>query len=139
MSTTAAQKIISLADMIDCGTRAADYTANVALTAAASINSERPEPAAFTLPVTGWIEDQNETTSPYVHYYDFAVQGLTTAYMAEGVIDRVSGAAARACGLCEEAETLAGAIRFRAVSVPASAITGTYWLRAIKENLNAGG
>lgn len=130
----AAKKIVDLDDLASCGQRSADYTASVALSAARSINNDRPNPASFTLPVTGWAQDAEET-SGYIYYYDFAVNGLTTAYMAEGIIDRASGDAARGCGLCEEAETLEGKIRFRARSAPGSAITGVYWLRTIKENL----
>ena len=134
MSTTAEQTLISLADLTECGTRAAGYTAAVALAAARNINNERPDPTAFTLPATGWTLDANET-SPYVYYYDLPVSGVTTATMAEGLIDRGSGTTARDCGLCEEAETVSGGIRFRARSAPANAITGVYWLRAIKETL----
>lgn len=99
----------------------------------AAIN-DFPLVTAFSLPVNAeaWTLDNNET-SDYKYYHDVTAEGVTVYDVAIVNISRASFQAARLCGLCPQNETLAGAIRIRAKSVPTSAITAEYYVCPGKE------
>ena len=84
-----------------------------------------PAPVSFTLTTTGWTQDSGDTTG-YGYHYDLTAVGITAQNTVIAVIAPASQGTAAACGLCLVSETLSGAIRFRAASVPTAAITGTY-------------
>lgn len=126
------QAVTDLTHYESGATRAKVYTddeiTSLAGIVVGAINEERPSPATFTLPASGWALDSNEA-SIYVYYYDLAVAGVTADDIPHAAIERAGMAAAEACGLCPSIETINGAVRFRAAKVPASAIAGYYWIQ----------
>ncbi|MBQ9526255.1 MAG: hypothetical protein IJR68_01480 [Fretibacterium sp.] len=89
---------------------------------------DRPDPAAFTLPASGWTADA--TVSGYHYHYDLAAAGVTANHCVVAILAPGSQGTAAACGLCPTigAHVVEGAgkIRFWAISAPESAMTGTY-------------
>ncbi len=126
-------QITELEHLEACARRSSDYTAQVAGTAAAALRSidaaklNKPENTSAVLPVTGWQKDANDT-SGYPYYYDFAVNGVTANDIAHVNIPYSSQAAASECGICPSNSTIAGFIRFYAMSVPTQAISISYWI-----------
>ena len=66
-------------------------------------------------------------------YYDFTAAGVTAADDVRVFLDPASVSAAVACGLCPTVETQDGKLRFRALQVPASAISVKYRIQEGKE------
>lgn len=79
--------------------------------------------AALSIPATGW---KSSTSGPYKVYRDVSAASVTAADSVQVALAAGSMEAASACGLCPTVETLAGALRFRAVSAPKSALSGEY-------------
>ncbi len=84
-------------------------------------------PVSFTLPITGWVLDNNET-SVWKYYYDLSAAGITAADIVQVVFTRTSLATAQECGMCINNESFAGIVRLRAEKVPTAAISGEYWI-----------
>jgi len=84
----------------------------------------------FTIPADGWEQDH---TADYPMYYDLKAPGVTVLDHAAVTISPTSVRTTADCGLCPACETLAGKIRFRAVSIPTVAMIGEYWLQKGKE------
>lgn len=99
----------------------------------AAIN-DFPLVTAFSIPADSeeWTLDDSET-SDYKYYHDVTVADLTAYDIAIVTISRNSFQTARLCGLCQQNETLAGAIRIRARSVPTSNIAAEYYVCPGKE------
>lgn len=76
----------------------------------------------ITIPTSGWTEEQ---TGGLALYYDVEAN-ITSADSVNVVLDVDAFAEAQACGLCPTVETYDGYMRFRAVSVPETEITGHY-------------
>ena len=76
----------------------------------------------ITIPTTGWQESASGqyTVSLDIPAEITAGDGVDIVLSAEGL------QAAQDCGLCPTVETLPGALRFRARSVPISSMTGEY-------------
>lgn len=92
-----------------------------------------------TIPAEGWAMDEGDEdagaadSSSYPYYYDIPAAGVSALDRADVTITASSCDAATACGLCPASETLAGAIRLRAVTPPTEAMTAEYWLHSGKE------
>lgn len=89
------------------------------------IKADKPTATAYTVPVSGWKSD---STSGYPNYYDIKVSGVTAKDRAEITIKYDSLDAAKVCGLCPTNETIAGAIRIRAVNIPTATMSVEYWI-----------
>lgn len=87
--------------------------------------ADKPTAVSCTIQTTGWKSD---STKDYPQFYDIAVNGLTSQDRAEVTLTLSSLEIAANCGMCRNCETMAGKIRLRAVSVPASDITAEYWI-----------
>lgn len=90
-----------------------------------ALKADKPTAVSFSIPASGW---QNDGTANYPYYYDLPVSGVTAADHATVTIALDGIDTAAACGLCATNETIAGAIRLRAASVPVAAIQAEYWL-----------
>ena len=96
--------------------------ANAAADALEELEAQKPDKAqevSATIPVTGWSAD----TNAYPNYYDLTAVNPDPASVAVMV----------ACGFCPTCEMLDGKIRFRALQVPASAISVRYRIQQGKE------
>lgn len=89
----------------------------------ASVKLDKPEIKTATLPATGWSSD---STAGYPYYYDLTVSGVTATDVVIATLAPASVVTSVSCGLCPANETRAGAVRFRANTVPAQAITLEY-------------
>ena len=87
----------------------------------------RVEANTYTLPVTGWATDANETTE-YTLYYDIPIQGVTSDDVVMIFIDRNSLAGADDCSFCPTNESMTNAVRVRSVYAPKIAITVQYFV-----------
>lgn len=90
------------------------------------------------IPAEGWTmdkgdEDAEAADSSYPYYYDIPAVGVSAIDRVDVTISAGGYDAATACGLCPTSETLAGAIRLRAVAPPTEAMTAEYWLHSGKE------
>ncbi len=106
--------------------------ANAAADALEELEAQKPDKAqevSATIPATGWSAD----TNAYPQYYDFTAAGVTAADDVRVFLDPASVSAAVACGLCPTVETQDGKLRFRALQVPASAISVKYRIQEGKE------
>ena len=90
-----------------------------------AVKLDKPQAVAVSIPATGWQTDEAEGAA-YPLYCDISVSGLTPVDIADVRIAPGSQPAAIACGLCATSETLAGAIRLRAVSAPTEALAAEY-------------
>lgn len=81
---------------------------------------------SLTIPISGWGSDSS--VAAYSKYYDITVDGLTAEDWVEIAIAPDSLEAAKACGLCPTSQSLAGKIRVRATSFPATAIALECWI-----------
>ena len=130
------EKIIHLEHLENCAQRSSDYTAEVASAAASAIRSldaaklDKPSNISASLPASGWTLDANDT-SGYPYYYDLADENVTASNIAHVNIAYTSQSTALECGLCASNNTLAGYIRFYAVTQPKSAIAINYWILKI--------
>ena len=100
--------------------------ANAAADALEELEAQKPDKAqevSATIPVTGWSAD----TNAYPNYYDLTAAGVTEHDEARVNPDPASAAVMVAC------EMLDGKIRFRALQVPASAISVRYRIQQGKE------
>ena len=79
--------------------------------------------ASITIPTSGWTAG---TAGDYAYYIDIAAADITAADGVDVVLTAASISTAQACGLCPSVETRAGALRFRAVSIPGGSMTGEY-------------
>ena len=79
--------------------------------------------AVLSIPAAG---GNPSPPAPYRVYGDVPPAPVTAADSVQVALAAGSMAAASACGLCPTVETLAGALRFRAVSAPKSALSGEY-------------
>lgn len=77
---------------------------------------------AVALPPSGWVQDESGGTELY---YDVP-SAVTAADGVDVILDDDMHAAAQACGLSPTVRTYNGYMRFRAVSVPETEITGHY-------------
>lgn len=80
---------------------------------------------AFSIPTSGW---GNDNTVGYPYYCDVAISGVTSGDRADVSIAIAGLTAASGCGLCPTSETFSGKIRFRARSIPTSAIPVDYFV-----------
>lgn len=106
--------------------------ANAAADALEELEAQKPDKAqevSATIPVTGWSAD----TNAYPNYYDLTAAGVTEHDEARVNPDPASVAVMVACGFCPTCEMLDGKIRFRALQVPASAISVRYRIQQGKE------
>ena len=97
--------------------------ANAAADALEELEAQKPDKAqevSATIPVTGWSAD----TNAYPNYYDLTAAGVTEHDEARVNPDPASVAVM---------EMLDGKIRFRALQVPASAISVRYRIQQGKE------
>lgn len=119
----------------DCAVAAKNYalakmqevieSASADLEALESGKADKPEAVSCTIPTSGWSSD---STKDYPQYYDIAVTGLTAKDRAEVTLAPSGLDTAVQCGMCQTCETLAGKIRLRAASVPASDIAAEFWI-----------
>lgn len=77
----------------------------------------------LTIPTAGWVSG---VSGEYTVYLDVAAENVTAADSVAVAVSVASLDTAKSCGLCPMVETLAGALRFRAVSAPEANITGQY-------------
>lgn len=89
------------------------------------LKADKTESVSATIPTAGWSSDSNTS---YPNYYDIPVTGVTAQDRAEITLYPDSLETAKTCGLCPTNETLAGKIRVRASSVPASDLNIEYWV-----------
>ena len=85
------------------------------------MKANKPMSVPVTIPTTGWQTDSTEG-AVYPQYYDIPVEGVTSKDIPQVCIARESEAAANACGMSRTCETVTGAIRLWAGSVPTTAI-----------------
>ena len=81
--------------------------------------ADKPQRADLVIPATGWV---NEGQGKYPYYVDVAVTGITAEHEADVTILADSEDTAAACRLDRRNNTISGAIRFRAASVPSAAM-----------------
>ncbi len=79
-------------------------------------------PIAISIPATGW---QTGQSGEYTVYRDISAD-VTGNDGVDVALDVASSAKAGECGLCPVVETLGGYMRFRAISVPTTNLTGEY-------------
>ena len=84
------------------------------------MKANKPMSVPVTIPTTGWQTDSTEG-AVYPQYYD-----ITSKDIPQVCIARASEAAANACGMSRTCETVTGAIRLWAGSVPTTAILAEY-------------
>lgn len=89
------------------------------------MKANKPLAVSVTIPTTGWQTDSTEG-AVYPQYYDIPVEGVTSKDIPQVCIARASEAAANACGMSRTCETVTGAIRLWAGSVPTTAILAEY-------------
>ena len=86
----------------------------------------KPVQKAITIPTTGWILDDAET-SDYKYYYEVAVADLTTKDIVEIFYSRGSISTVLESGVCpSDNEAMAGKFRIYAAAIPAEPINATY-------------
>ena len=90
-----------------------------------TVKANKPLAVSVTIPTTGWQTDSTEGAA-YPQYYDIPVEGVTSKDIPQVCIARASEAAANACGMSRTCETVTGAIRLWAGSVPTTAILAEY-------------
>ena len=90
-----------------------------------AVKANKPLAVSVTIPTTGWQTDSTEG-AVYPQYYDIPVEGVTSKDIPQVCIARASEAAANACGMSRTCETVTGAIRLWAGSVPTTAILAEY-------------
>lgn len=90
-----------------------------------AVKANKPLAVSVTIPTTGWQTDSTEG-AVYPQYYDIPVEGVTAKDIPQVCIARASEAAANACGMSRTCETVTGAIRLWAGSVPTTAILAEY-------------
>lgn len=103
---------------------------------------------SISIPTSGWallnedlgdepegdVEvDRDDGLSTYPYYIDIPVEGVTAVDRASVTLAPGSYRTAVACGLCPTNETIQGAIRLRAASVPETAMEAEYWIENGKE------
>lgn len=106
--------------------------ASAAADALEEMDAQKPDKSqevSATIPATGWSAD----TNAYPQYYDFTAAGVTAADDVRVNPDPASVAVMVACGFCPTCEMLDGKIRFRALQIPASAISVRYRIQQGKE------
>lgn len=91
--------------------------------------NDRPLQTAFTLTTSSWSTLANDPDG-YTKYYDLAVTDLTPDDLPLVNIDLSSMEVAIRAELSPVCVSMNGAIRFKAMSVPESNITGQYWICA---------
>lgn len=89
--------------------------------------NDLPSATSFSIPVTGWTKDTEET-SGYPYHYDLTVEGIGAEDFPIVTVAPSGQATARSCGLCPTCESLAGVIRLWAESVPTTSIAAEYWI-----------
>lgn len=87
------------------------------------LKADKPEYVTFVIPVTGWQTDN--TVPGYPHYIDIPVAGLTAADSVAVDVAPASTAVARAADFTAT-QSIAGAVRLRAASVPSAEISAQY-------------
>lgn len=90
---------------------------------------------SLTIPTDGWEKSGNGT---YPCRLELAVEGVTCERIPALTVLEAGEAAARACGLAPWVETLDGAIRLAAVSVPAAPIPASLTLQGDASGLAVG-
>src|SRR5699024_4813846 len=90
-----------------------------------AVKANQPRAVAGSTPPAGWETDSTEG-AVYPQYYDIPVEGVTSKDIPQVCIARASEAAANACGMSRTCETVTGAIRLWAGSVPTTAILAEY-------------
>ena len=90
-----------------------------------AVKANKPLAVSVTIPTTGWQTDGTECAT-YPQYYDIPVEGVTPKDIPRLCIARTSEAAANDCGMSRTCETVAGAIRIWAGSVPTAEIQAEY-------------
>lgn len=90
-----------------------------------STKADKPKSEPLTIPTSGWVEDD---TAGYPNYVDIPAQGITSADRLIVVIAAEHQALAASCKICRTCESMEGAIRIRAGTIPTAAIQAVYWL-----------
>lgn len=88
------------------------------------VKADKPKAISVTIPITGWSEGSGD----YPHYYDIPASEITADDRVIIAIDPDSEAVAIACGMCSTCISSEGAVRIKAMEVPASAIQAEYWI-----------
>jgi len=88
--------------------------------------SKKPVTVAITIPVTGWVLD-NAETSDYKYYFEVEVANLKTADIVEIFYSRGSIGAVLEAGICpSDNAPMSGKFRIYAAAVPTEPINATY-------------
>ena len=94
-----------------------------------------PSAASITINTTGWVKD-NKATHNYKYYYDIASKGTTPDDVPVLGISPSSMSIAATCGLCSTCESINGAVRVYAVSIPLAPITASLMVLPGKSSTN---
>lgn len=130
-------KLVTLQQLRQGMLAVVDYIGNLFIATAEAIEEladtkqDKQAAVAVQIPADGWAE---EATYPgYTFYYDIMDERITANDRVSITIAPGSMETAVACKLCPTNETLAGKIRVRSISVPASSIAAEYWIEQGKE------
>ena len=89
----------------------------------------------ITIPVTGWIEDVNDTTG-YPFHVDVANDAITEEMTPFLTILPVSLNTAKEAGICKTAETVTGALRVYSKTIPETGISASLALSGAAASLS---
>lgn len=124
-------KAITLQQLMESAQMAEELAMQVAQAAQDGLNSKAQIghthhiSGVLSIPVVGW---KNDGTAGYPYYCDVVVPNVTASDRADVSIAPVGLMAVANCGICPTTETMDGKVRFRAKSVPAAAISASYWV-----------
>lgn len=130
-------KLATLRQVMNCISTAKSYIDTILIAVTEAIEAldttkvEKTNAVSIVIPANGWGSD--ETVPDYPVYYDIPVSGITANDRVSITIAPASIGTAVSCKLCPTNETLAGKIRVRSVSVPATGIAAEYWIEQGKE------
>lgn len=127
-------KITTLAQLRAAVEKAKGYTGNILVTVSealdelASALAGKADLATFatvSIPTGSWVTNTDYALKDrgFDYMADIAVTGVAATDGLDATVAKVSQEAARAAGVADTAETLDGAVRFYAVSVPTAEIS----------------